>query len=163
MRKLGKHIGFILTTMLLLNCSHHEDETSNMDLITLDDWHITSAIADPPIEYLGFEIVDIINSAFVPECIKDNIIDFNSDGSYYILDGNISCSKNSDPMNGTWEFSPDETKLNLDYYTDSAKTLDILDLTSEYLRIIYTGEVGTLLNMEISDTNIYKVTVSYKH
>lgn len=103
---------------------------SKTDILVSREWVITQAI-------LGNE--DIFSATL--ECFKDDVHQFQSDGTYIVSEGEKSCYPTDPlpPYHTKWEFLDNETKIKLD-----AQENHVVELTPFRLVVMadYGGKIG---------------------
>jgi hypothetical protein len=109
---LMKHTLIILVfSFLILSCKKDSSSsTSKTDQITSADWkYDNGGIGDAT----GNIIVNFSTFGVIPSCSLDNTIHFNSNGSGTVSEGANVCSGAPATTPFTWNFSNNETVLNL--------------------------------------------------
>lgn len=137
---------FAFVLLLLSACSKNDDSSANTttpqpskkELLTANSWKYKSWTVTPGLQdSLGNTFTDYY--AYLPQCEKDDIITFATNGGVTIDEGASKCDAN-DPQEqiGTWSFLNNETKLNMNGYTYSIATL-----TSTELVLTFTDLQGS--------------------
>ena len=143
-----KKLNFIIfSAMLILSAACGEDEENPVDepkeptktdLLTGKDWTVVSLEVDPPVVVEDKEYSDVWE--WVPECLKDNILNFSPDGTYVQDEGGAKCNDQTpQEKNGTWSFSEDETKVTT-VLEDETRVFTILKIEDETLEVSFAGE-----------------------
>ncbi|WP_028981290.1 lipocalin family protein [Sporocytophaga myxococcoides] len=109
-----------------------QQDSKTKELIVGKNWKLTAAKALIPI--ISTDTTDIYNSTnplvtqFV-DCIKDDIITYNADGTYTLDPKTTVCSP-ALPTSGTWELSADQKTLTTDKGTDNERVLNLISVSS---------------------------------
>ncbi len=135
---------FLLLSIALffVACDKDDNGVSNTDNLTSGQWRIASSVAK--FTFNGVEqTVDVYGQ--LPDCQKDNLAEFQADGTLIADEGATKCSSN-DPQEetGTWEFAQDETHIIVmsdDYDFDA----EILELTDSRLRVKYNTNLNGIV------------------
>lgn len=138
-----KPIFFLLSIALFfVACDKDDSGASNTDKLTNGQWKIISSVAK--FTFNGIEqTVDAFGQ--LPACQKDNLAEFQADGTLIADEGATKCSTN-DPQQetGTWEFAQGETHIIVvsdDYDFDA----EILELTDSKLRVKYETDLSGIV------------------
>lgn len=141
--------------IIIISCVKDKDLTKT-EMLTQKAWLMKSGSVNPPLNNGNVIISDIFNS--LPDCSKDDLLIFKSNGSYTQEEGKTKC-KPTDPAvydMGNWSLNYDETVLTMvSTYYDYARECQILKLNSSELSIQY----------QLYDTlgTAYTFTESYRH
>lgn len=117
------------------------------EMLSGKDW-VTSAST---ITIAGQQ-VDAYTTGFFEECEKDNILRFNTNNTYVLSEGAVSCTPPT-AENGTWAFNADQTKLTETAQDGEVVTADILELTDTTLKLAGTVD---FLGTPITITQTFK-------
>lgn len=142
-----KNLRFISFAMLLLlmggmvaisSCKKDDDDSpSKTKLISGKNFYVKSMKIDPGVSTpAGITVTDLF--PFTADCVKDNFITYNENGTFVEDEGASKCEP-GDPqtINGTWEFLSDETQLMMTY--DTLYQLYNLDhLTNTILKLSFS-------------------------
>lgn len=107
-----KYTSFILATcFLILSCKKNSSSsTTKTEQISSADWkYDNGGLGDAN----GNIIVDFSSTGTIPTCSLDNTIRFNSNGSGTVSENTNVCSGEPATTAFTWNFSNNETVLNL--------------------------------------------------
>lgn len=144
-----KKFNFLLVVMLLLmgglvtisSCKKDDDSPSKTKMISGKNFYVKSMKIDPPVTSVtGVTVTDLY--PFTPDCVKDNFITYNENGTFVEDEGASKCEP-GDPqtINGTWEFLSDETQLMMTY--DTLYQLYNLDhLTNSILKLSFSQKAN---------------------
>jgi hypothetical protein len=146
----------IVNIMSLFSCKKDE-VLSKTELLCRAPWILSASTFTPGIFFEGYGLITDYYSV-LPDCAKDDLMDFDEDGNYTQEDGTKKC----DPLDptifdyGTWAFNSDETVVILtsNIYNGSTE-YDILELTEQSLK------VSSMLVDTLSNT--YTWTETYTH
>lgn len=121
---------FAFALLLLSACSKSDDSSTNntqqvpkKELLTASSWKYKSWTVNPGLQdSLGNTFTDYY--AYLPQCEKDDIITFATNGSVTIDEGASKCDAN-DPQEqvNTWAFTNNESKLNMGGFAYNITTL----------------------------------------
>jgi len=148
-------IFLIIVNIIGLSSCKKEEELTKPELLCRAPWVLSASIIEPP--YFFEEVGSITDYyAVLASCRKDDLWNFNENGSYTIEDGPNKCNI-TDPSileSGTWTLSSNATAIvieNYYYYVE----YEILELTKHTFKTSYV----------FSDTlsNIYNWTETYTH
>jgi len=92
----------ILTLIILFSCKDKKDDkvcTTSVESIS-GSYKITSMSYKENVSAVATEVF----STWVEECDRDNVLTFNTNGSYHTADAGTTCSPSSDD-DGTWSLS----------------------------------------------------------
>lgn len=86
---------------------------SKTELLTQGKWKFQSGTVDPAITIGTTQITDFLQ--LLDECERDDILNYNADGTYAHETGAMVCDSTDSPNSvddtGTWVFNADETKI----------------------------------------------------
>ena len=100
----------ILACMALVSCKKSSDTPTKTQQLTSADWKYDSGgISDAN----GNIIVDFSTTGTIPACSLDNTIHFESNGTGTVYENTNVCSGAPASTAFTWNFSSNETILNL--------------------------------------------------
>jgi hypothetical protein len=132
-------LGLVLT---LSSCKDDDDDKApsktTKDYLTAGFWKTTAQVIDPGINFGGTVITDFF--AQTPDCAKDDLVRFNTDGTITDDEGPTKCDPN-DPQtmnNGTWVLSADNASLSISYPDEDPFTFQILELNDNTFKGKYT-------------------------
>ena len=113
----------------------HEIKPDKISLLTDGTWKISSLMVEPAIDWFGTPVTNVY--AQLPECVRDNLTIFKSNGTVNFDEGPSKCDPNEpQTITGSWAFNPDQTILSLtsEGETESWKItrLDGLAITAQY-------------------------------
>lgn len=154
---------YVLILLMFFACSNEHDEESNINLLVSENWTLSAVEVDPSIDIGSTTIDDIYGSAIFPDCLKDDELELNSDGTYIIHNGERMCDSNNMGQTGLWEFTEDENQVVLNQNTDSAQYLKIVELTENHFKVAYLGPVQNLFKLPLKDSSVYTVFLEYRH
>jgi hypothetical protein len=103
-------------------------------------WKYTDIMAIAP----GYPLTSIYTS--LESCKRDNYWEFKSDATFTVGEGLTKC-KPTDPdanSTGTWSLFYNDTKMIMTEVGKPAKNVDILELTSTSLKLIYNDSIQGL-------------------
>lgn len=132
-------IAIVAFALLFTACKKDDDKPLTREqILTSGKWKVTAITVDPAINFNGVMITDFYNSAFYPDCVKDNFSTFNANGTVIDDEGPTKCST-SDPQNvsGTWVFNSDKTIITLTYRGEST-SYNILEFTNNLIKTRYS-------------------------
>ncbi len=141
-------LGCAALTLLFASCKK-DDSTKDAGArgsLTNGQWKVTASSA--VIEYpapIGTQNQDVYS--ILPECQKDNLFRFNSDGNIISNEGATKCNA-SDPQettNGKWTLSSDEKKMSLSgSFNGASMTIDadVITLNQSSLVLKYVTTFG---------------------
>jgi hypothetical protein len=138
----------ILSLAALSSCNNDDDvKQSNTQLLTSHEWMISKA----EMSYAG-QTIDI-TSSWIDDCEKDNVLTFNTDGSYKENVGANDCSGDEVNGTGTWAWKSSESILSITIDGD-ADDVKVVALDSKTLKI-NSGQMEYDLNGDgIDDQNV---------
>jgi hypothetical protein len=98
-------------SLCVISCKKNSDSAPNKtDQLTSSDWKYDSGgISDAN----GNIIVNFNTTGMVPDCMLDNTVKFQSDGTGTVYENTNVCSGAPATSAFTWNFSQNETLLNL--------------------------------------------------
>jgi hypothetical protein len=104
-------LSILVTCFLLLSCKKDSSSSgSKTDQITSADWKYDSGgIGDAS----GNIIIDLGTAGLAPACLLDNTARFKSDGTGTVYENSNVCSGEPATSDFTWNFSQNETVLNV--------------------------------------------------
>ena len=160
MRKIQIRTFFImlLSGMILAgtSCKKDDNTKTKTDMLTAGNWKLTAINISPSLEIGGLQYSDIFG--FLPDCSKDDLTKFNSNGSVNFDEGPIKCDAGSPQTTyGTWSFNADETKLTVIDSDGLPSENTISELTDATLKFTFTS-VEDLGNGEKTYTVTYTFT-----
>ena len=141
-----KNLRFISFAMLLMlmgglvtvsSCKKDDDDSpSKTKTISGKKFFVKSMKVDPAITTPTGVITDLF--AFMPDCVKDNYLTFNENGTLVSDEGATKCEPD-DPQTetGTWEFMNNETQLKMTSDGDS-EIYAIDQLTNSTMKLSYS-------------------------
>ena len=122
----------LLSAVIFAGCKK-ESKKSNLEYLTQALWKFDNA---------GFDndkngTIDVVDQD-IQDCQKDDIIDFNSDGTGSHDEGVTKCDPNHDQITAfAWLFKVNETQIEYD-----GKLFTILSLNDNQLKIYYDIDLG---------------------
>ncbi len=149
-------VGVLSIGLVFSACNKEDDEEANTpskESMLTGTWKVTALTVDPAIDFFGTPISDWYNSAFYPDCVKDNLFQFDSDKSYEFNEGSSKCD-DADPFiieTGTWEFNSDKTLILTTPTGGQTEEQEYEKLTSKELVITYTEfDSTTMVNYKFT-------------
>ncbi len=108
-----------------------QQDSKTKELIVGKNWKLTAAKALIPL--IDADSTDLINTpnplvTVLVNCIKDDIITYNADGTYTLNNGGTACSP-ALPTSGTWELSADQKTLTTDKGTSNERVLNLISVS----------------------------------
>ncbi len=146
----------ILLVFFIINSCEKDKDLTKSEMLTQKAWLMKSGSVNPPLQQGNAIISDTYNS--LPDCSKDDLLIFKSNGSYTQEEGKTKCVP-TDPVvfdMGNWSLNYDETVLTIvSTYYGYIYECQILKLSSSELSIQYQlyDSLGTA----------YTFTESYRH
>jgi hypothetical protein len=157
-----KNLRFISFAMLLMlmgglvtvsSCKKDDDDSpSKTQTISGKKFFVTAMKIDPGVTTPTGIFTDLF--PFMPDCVKDNYLTFNENGTLVSDEGATKCEPgDAQTETGTWEFMNNETQLKMT--TDGESDIYNIDqLTSSVLKLSYSetddyGEGDKLYNFII--------------
>ena len=150
MKNLSSILVVFLVLTVFISCKKENKIPTKTELITANSWKMSAMKSNPAImvSSLPFGVTDIY--PFLPECVKDNYIDFYSDGKLISYEGTLKCdSASADTYLGTWAFSADETKITFSNFNgvEGEFTFTIDEITNDKMSFSQTlNSIGDLAN-----------------
>lgn len=131
-----------LLVFLLLGCTKTGDSTTtpSKSSLLVKKWKYTDIMAIAP----GYPLTSIYTS--LETCKRDNYWEFRADATFTVGEGLTKC-KPTDPdaaSTGTWSMFNSDTKMIMTEVGKPAKNVDILELTSTSLKLIYNDSIQGL-------------------
>lgn len=149
MKKIGTLMSVLASLCLVLSCSKKDDPVASSDvLINSKGWKITSQTVSPQIQGTSDYF------SLTPDCVKDDILKFQSNGTYTEDEGATKCDA-SDPQTvdqGTWALSSDKKSLTIT--TDNQP--EVITLTT----LTATKIVGTNTQVRSGTTYTFTTTLT---
>jgi hypothetical protein len=138
----------VLVLLIFNNCKKGDDILSKTKLLTQKKWFVIAS----KYSLNGGAWVDDYNT--MPNCVNDDFVSFNADGSYIKDEGATKCLASLPQIigTGTWSFTTNDTKISTSEYTNGAA--DILQLDANTLKI--SGQFT-------SGSDFYKFETTYGH
>ncbi len=132
---------FVLLS-LLIGCTKTGETVQPISKSSLlvKKWKYTDIMAIAP----GYPLTSIYTS--LESCKRDNYWEFKSDATFTVGEGLTKC-KPTDPdanSTGTWSLFYNDTKMIMTEVGKPAKNVDILELTSTSLKLIYNDSIQGL-------------------
>ncbi len=146
MRRLVLQSGIVLFSMIFIftACKKDENDDSSTSTKTVKEyltagyWKVTGMTIDPGLNFGGTVITDFYSQ--MPDCQKDDLTKFNSDGSITDDEGATKCNPN-DPQttnDGSWVLSSDNASVTISYPNEDPMTVTIITLNDNTLKGTYT-------------------------
>jgi hypothetical protein len=145
MKSYLKVLGIFLFGLLVVLASCNKDDDNNtpppktaQEYLTAGFWKTTAMTIDPGINLGGTVITNFF--AQVPDCTKDDLVRFNTNGTITDDEGPTKCDPN-DPQTvneGTWVLSADSKTLTISYPGDDPRSFEILELNNTTFKGKYT-------------------------
>ncbi len=136
---------FLLTIIASLFVACGDDDSgstpgaskSKTELLTEGKWKISAMTIDPAVDMgNGTLITDFYNN-FLDECDRDDLLNWNADGTYAHDEGETSCDSASAGGEvydeGTWSFNADQTLLTEINSDGDTSEITIVSITSTQL------------------------------
>jgi hypothetical protein len=105
--------------------------TNTKELLVGKNWKLTKANTTSDTT----NILTHPTYSFFVGCATDDILTFQEDSTYTLNDGETPCSAAILPESGTWELSQDQKSLITNKGTDKEKTLTIVEVTANKVRV----------------------------
>lgn len=132
MRKVSVILSLIsLSIFLIITSCNKNDEKTPKDYLTDGSWIINDIELDPGIELVpGVPITDVYDLFYTEECMRDDLIIFNSDGTITEDEGLIKCDPNAPQTTteNTWEMSDDGTTISATFFGLDSGSAEIIVL-----------------------------------
>lgn len=127
---------FPLITAIALLLSSCAEKPSTTELLTTDDWHMTTLTINPAIVQNGVAITDYYNQLYDHE--KDNLLRFSTDGTF-IADEGPTKENPTDPQTkqGNWLLSASENMITVWVEMDTL-TYSLLHVSQDALSLSYS-------------------------
>ncbi len=124
---LGLSILMLTSTAFLTNCKKDKKTDSststptptptpaptNTEKLTGKFFKVTAATVNPGINDGTTLITDWYASSYYEPCLKDNLIKFNTNGTYTEDEATVVCSGENQTTSGTWSWNSNETILTI--------------------------------------------------
>ena len=135
-------ISLVLFAFVISGCKKDKKETptptpalTKTQMITAKPWKVTAVTVSPAIDWdgQGTMVTDIYSQ--MDACEKDDLVKFNTNGSYTLEEGTSVCVT-GDPQvyeTGTWAFNSNETALTITPSGSTVYSYDIVSLSSTTL------------------------------
>jgi len=143
MKTLFKFFGLISLFTLLFFGSCSKNETTptktTSELLTAGFWVVTAMTIDPGVNINGTVITNFY--AQLPDCTKDDLMRFESNGKITDDEGPTKCDPN-DPQttnDGTWILSADNKSVSVKYPDEDAISFEISTLNESTLSGVFTA------------------------
>ena len=156
-----KSLGLISLMMLLVMASCKKDDPAPVkttkDYLTAHNWKMTAQVIDPGVNINGTIITDIF--VFVPDCTKDDLTKFESNGSITDDEGATKCDP-TDPQtttDGKWVLSSDKKTMTITYPNEDPTSIEILTINDT----TFKGKFTTVEDFG-SGLITYVITVTFK-
>ncbi len=120
---------FLASIILISSCSKNEEKTPR-DFLVDGQWRITDVEMDPGIEIGGITIKDVYDIFITQECMKDDLIIFNADGTITEDEGPTKCDPNSPQTTteNTWSMNEEQTTISATFFGLDSGSADIIAL-----------------------------------
>jgi len=129
----------LLSGMILAGagCKKDDNTKTNKDKLVGVNWKITAMTVSPAVEIGGVSYSDLFS--FLPDCSRDDLTKFNSDGTANFDEGPTKCDS-GDPQTtyGTWSLNADQTVLTVTS-DDIPSDNTILELTDSAMKVSYVS------------------------
>lgn len=125
-------LSMTLLSLFIGGCKKEETTTvkSKTELLCAHYWKAVSLTVNPPLDIDGAPVSDLF--ATFDDCIKDDLIKFNTDKTMIFDEGATKCDPASDQTSsGTWTFNSDETILT----DDEDEDFILVDLNESFLKL----------------------------
>lgn len=157
MRKLSQ----LLLVCLLLACGSDNEQTSNLNMLAAGKWDLSGIF----IPGSNSSELNLFDTPFCPECLKDDQIEIFSSGRYEISLGKDSCENNMQIFkfehDGTWKFTQSEDSIMLNPDSPEPIMMRISNLNEKELRLTYRDTIPQILFK--NDSSLYPITILYTH
>ena len=136
----------ILAIAVIAGCKKDDNSSpTKTQLLTTGNWIVIANQVNPAIDANGDGVLENDIFAVSPQCYRDNITTFKTDGTYTIDEGATKCNA-SDPQieeSSYWKFSDNETKM-LVGDPGSEQTFQVLELSGTVLTVRTVIESGSV-------------------
>jgi len=120
-----------LSIIILISSCKKDAEKTPRDFLTEGQWRITDVELDPGIELVpGFPIKDVYDLFYTQDCMKDDLIIFNADGTITEDEGATKCDPD-DPQSvteNTWSMNEEQTTISATFFGLDSGSADIIAL-----------------------------------
>ncbi|MDJ1484412.1 hypothetical protein QNI16_28195 [Cytophagaceae bacterium YF14B1] len=164
MRQFRQLFLLAILALTVFACSKDDDPApkTKADVLAAHSWRITGLTVNPPLPFENDDetttaISDLYNQYF-GACVRDDIFNFRSDGTYTVEDVGTSCNGDKIRTYGSWIMSSDETAVVLtggglvSYLTQDVENWNITALNDDTL---------TATTMIYTESTAYTVTYTF--
>ncbi len=144
-----------MTAVLLLCTNSAAGQLKGDSLFTAHRWIMAERL-----ELSGDTVVN--SMLLMHPCVKDNILVFNTDGTYLIKEGTMRCNTDTIMGTGVWQYDPADTTLLERYGSGGKIPKKILFLNDDILRIQFAGEQGRIVKQSYLSENGSQKTAEYQ-
>ncbi|MEQ8359622.1 MAG: DUF5004 domain-containing protein [Cytophagales bacterium] len=120
---------------------------SKTELLTEGKWQITAMTIAPAVDLGGGNLVTDFYNNFLEECDRDDLLNWNADGTYAHEEGAISCDSAGTGGEvydeGDWSFNASETVLTEISNDGDTSTFTIVSITSSQIVATVIEEFDT--------------------
>ena len=141
MKNYFKLLSLLALAMVVTFSAYKKDDDNNsktpIDYLTAGNWKVTGMTINPAITVLGIEYSDVY-TLFIEDCVKDDLIKFNTDGTLTEDEGATKCDS-GDPQttnDGTWTLSDDGLTITINYPGDDPEVATVKTLNGTNLVIM---------------------------
>jgi len=127
-------LSLVIMIIALVNCKKDSTLTKK-EMLTGKNWILSACTVSPAMSFNGTTSTDWFGH--LDACIGDNILMFNTNGTFTTDEGAIKCNS-ADPQvedSGTWTFNADETVISMTHSASAATTMTIISLSSSKMQV----------------------------